>query len=133
MIIDQQRRPTIASPAGPPIAAVGASLVVRDWTLPGPTYLHVHHSDDEIWHVLQGSLLFCFGDGEVEAPAGTTAFVPAGVPHTYRVRDGARYLIVLTPKLDRLIERLLDPDEPADLRATLRAFDTEMLEGKPHA
>jgi hypothetical protein len=102
--------------------------VVREWTLSGPSYLHVHHQDDEAWHVLEGTLQFLFPDGAVDVPAGSTVFVPAGLPHTYRARDGARYLIILTPKLDRLIERLLDPGHPADVRPTLRAFDTELVE-----
>ena len=128
MASDLPLRPTIATPGSPPIAAAGASLVIREWTLPGPSYLHVHHSDDEAWHVLEGLLTFVFADGEVAAPAGTTVFVPAGLAHTYRASEGTRYLIILTPKIDRLIERLLDPNQPDDVRPTLRAFDTELLE-----
>jgi hypothetical protein len=43
------------------------------------------------------------------ATAGTTGFVPAGSPHTYRVTDPSRYLIFLTPRLDHLIARLRSP------------------------
>jgi quercetin dioxygenase-like cupin family protein len=128
MTADQRLRPIIATPGSPPIAAAGASLVVREWTLPGPSYLHVHNQDDEAWHVLEGSLRFIFADGEIDAPAGTTVFVPAGLPHTYLAPEGARYLIILTPKIDRLIGRLLDPDHPDNVRATLGAFDTEVFE-----
>ena len=36
--------------------------------------------------------------------------MPAGVPHTYRVSaEPSRYLIFLTPRIDRLIARLHDP------------------------
>src|SRR3712207_7826677 len=49
------------------------------------TTLFRSQSDDEAWHVLEGSLRFKFADGEVDAGAGTTVFVPAGVPHTYWV------------------------------------------------
>jgi mannose-6-phosphate isomerase-like protein (cupin superfamily) len=108
----------------PPIAAVGASLVIREWTMPGPYYMHVHRSDDEAWHVLEGVLRFKFGDREVETGAGTTVFVPAGVAHTYTVVEPARYLIILTPKIDRLIGKLLDPAGVDDLRSTLGEFDT---------
>jgi mannose-6-phosphate isomerase-like protein (cupin superfamily) len=59
------------------------SLVVREWTEPGPSYLHIHRADDEAWHVLEGSLRFRFIDGTVDAGAGTTVFVPAGLAHTY--------------------------------------------------
>jgi uncharacterized cupin superfamily protein len=120
--------PIIAGPGAPAIAAVGTSLVVHEWTDSGPSYLHIHRSDDEAWHVLEGSLRFIFPDREVDAPAGTTVFVPAGSAHTYRVIWPSRYLIFLTPKLDRLIERLRRLPDRSELRATLAEFDTEMVE-----
>ena len=119
-------QPIVAGPGSPSIAAAGQSLVIREWTMPGPYYMHVHHSDDEAWHVLEGVLRFKFPDREVDAPAGTTVFVPAGVAHTYAVIEPARYLIILTPKIDRLIEKLLDPAGVTDIEATLGEFDTVM-------
>src|SRR5689334_11150291 len=87
-------------------AAVGASFCIHEWRGSGPPQLHVHHEDDEAWHVLQGTLRFRFGDGEtVDVGPGGTVFVPAGVPHTYEARD-ARYLIILTPRLAALIHQL---------------------------
>jgi quercetin dioxygenase-like cupin family protein len=121
-------QPIVAGPGSPPIAAAGASLVIREWTMPGPYYMHVHQADDEAWHVLEGVLRFKFPDREVDAPAGTTVFVPAGVAHTYTVVEPARYLIILTPKIDRLIEKLLDPAGVDDLRSTLGEFDTVIEE-----
>ena len=50
-----------------PIAATGRSFDVHEWSGSGPGYLHVHHSDDEAWHVLEGTLIFRLGDKEVEA------------------------------------------------------------------
>ena len=120
--------PIIARPGAAAISAAGASLVVREWTDSGPSYLHIHRSDDEAWHVLEGSLRFIFPDREVDAPAGTTVFVPAGSPHTYRVAGPSRYLIFLTPRLDRLIAKLRSLREPSALRATLAEFDTVMVE-----
>ena len=120
--------PVIAAPGAPAIAAVGASLVVREWTDSGPSYMHIHRSDDEAWHVLEGSLRFRFPGREVDAPAGTTVFVPAGSPHTYRVIEPGRYLIFLTPSLDRLIAKLRGLSDRSELRATLAEFDTEMVE-----
>jgi len=89
------------------IAAAGQSFEIHEWRGSGPDYLHVHYSDDEAWHVLEGTLTFRFLDREVEATAGTTVFVPAGVPHTYFVAGGpTRYLIILTPRLRALVEAL---------------------------
>jgi quercetin dioxygenase-like cupin family protein len=117
-------RPIIAKPGSPPISAAGASLVIREWTMSGPSYIHVHQSDDEAFHVLEGTLRFKFLDQEIDATAGTTVFVPAGLAHTYRAVEPSRYLIILTPKIDRLIAKLLDPSEGYNLRSTLSKFDT---------
>lgn len=89
-----------------PIAALGSSLVIHEWKGSGPPYMHVHHEDDEAWHVLEGALVFHFKDRTVEAPKGVTVFVPAGVPHTYTVKTAARYLMILTPRLNALIAAL---------------------------
>ena len=90
-----------------PIAAIGQSFDVYEWSGSGPDYLHVHYADDEAWHILEGNLTFRFGDQAIEAPAGTTVFVPAGVPHSYFEAAGpTRYLIILTPRLRELIAAL---------------------------
>lgn len=120
--------PIVAGPGSPAIAAVGTSLVVHELTDSGPSYMHIHRSDDEAWHVLEGTLRFKFVDREVDASAGTTVFVPAGVPHTYRVTEPSRYLIFLTPRLDRLITRLHSLSDPSELRSTLAEFDTVLVE-----
>jgi mannose-6-phosphate isomerase-like protein (cupin superfamily) len=86
-------------------AATGASFSVKEWRGSGPATLHVHLEDDEAWHVLEGTLHFRFSDREIDVPAGGTVFVPAGVPHTYTAID-ARYLIILTPRLEALIAEL---------------------------
>jgi mannose-6-phosphate isomerase-like protein (cupin superfamily) len=89
------------------IEAIGQSFDLYEWTGSGPGYLHVHYADDEAWHVLEGTLTFRFADRQVEAPAGTSVFVPAGVAHDYFEAAGpTRYLIVLTPRLRELISAL---------------------------
>src|SRR6266700_208600 len=88
------------------IAADGASLSIHEWRGSGPAQLHVHHEDDEAWHVLEGTLTFRFADRTEEVGAGSTVFVPAGVAHTYQASGPARYLVVLTPRLRALISEL---------------------------
>lgn len=68
--------------------------------------MHVHYEDDEAWHILEGTLTFKFSDRTIAAEKGTTVFVPAGVAHTYFASDDARYLILLTPRLNELIAEL---------------------------
>lgn len=93
--------------ARPPIAIEGVSFGIFEWSGSGPDYLHVHYADDEVWHLLEGTLTFRFADREEKVSAGSTVFVPAGVAHTYYEADGpTRYLIILTPRLQRLIAAL---------------------------
>jgi hypothetical protein len=40
--------------------ATGQSFAIREWHGSGPAALHVHHVDDEAWHVLEGTLRFRF-------------------------------------------------------------------------
>lgn len=94
-----------SQPQGERFAAVGNSFIVHEWRGSGPAAMHVHHIDDEAWHVLEGTLNFRFADREVRVGAGQTVFVPAGVPHTYEAVN-ARYLIILTPRLASLIAEL---------------------------
>jgi quercetin dioxygenase-like cupin family protein len=107
---------------------VGPSFHIFEWSGDGPDYLHVHYADDEAWHVLEGTLTFRFANREVEAPAGTTVFVPAGVPHAYyESADPTRYLIILTPRLSELISAL--HGAPLDQhKAIMRRFESEILE-----
>lgn len=116
----------VSRPGDAPISAVGRTLVVREWAETGPSYLHVHREDDEAWHVLEGRLCFRFGDDEVDAPAGTTVFVPAGVPHAYSVLEPSRYLIIMTPRMDQLIDQLHRLDDSGRLESTLGAFETTL-------
>jgi mannose-6-phosphate isomerase-like protein (cupin superfamily) len=111
-----------------PISAIGNSFDIYEWSGSGPDYLHVHYSDDEAWHVLEGTLTFRFRDRVVEVSTGTTVFVPAGVPHTYYEAHGpTRYLIVLTPKLRELITAL-HAASYEEQKAIMRKFDSEIFE-----
>lgn len=104
----------------------GQSFALREWRGSGPAKLHVHHADDEAWHVLDGVLRFRFADREVQVGAGETVFVPAGVAHTYDAVE-ARYLIVLTPRLVALIDEL-QATPPSEHPAVYRKHLSELLE-----
>jgi quercetin dioxygenase-like cupin family protein len=111
-----------------PFSAAGASFEIYEWRGSGPATLHVHHSDDEAWHVLDGELTFRYNDRSEAAGAGTTVFVPAGVAHTYTAGQNARYLIVLTPRVSALIKALQADRDPAHQHKIYRQFDSELLE-----
>ena len=60
--------------------------------------LHVHHTEDEAFLILEGEVVLYVGDERIEAAAGQFAFGPRDVPHRFDVGPaGARMLWVLTP------------------------------------
>jgi quercetin dioxygenase-like cupin family protein len=60
--------------------------------------LHVHRTEDELFHVLEGELRVRADDADLRIGAGESILAPKGVPHTYRVEspDGARWLVITT-------------------------------------
>ena len=80
--------------------------------------LHIHHTEDEIFHVLEGELRLRTGDAEVTIGPGETVLASKGVPHTYRVesREGARWLVVTTRgDFERFVRFLSRPAELSEL------------------
>lgn len=104
------------------------SFSIHEWRGSGPAILHVHHSDDEAWHVLEGELTFRYVDRTEKIGPGNTVFVQAGVAHTYIAGPGARYLIILTPRIAALISALQADRDPTHQRDIYRRFDSEVLE-----
>jgi quercetin dioxygenase-like cupin family protein len=76
---------------------------------PGPA-LHLHPEFDETFYVLEGTVAFRVGEEAYDAVAGTTAFIPRGVPHTFANPNGqpARTLVLLAPGgFERYFEALI--------------------------
>jgi mannose-6-phosphate isomerase-like protein (cupin superfamily) len=62
--------------------------VMEQWLPYGDeTPLHVHHREDEIFHLMEGQMRFRVGDRELVARAGDTLLAPKGVPHCFRVES----------------------------------------------
>jgi mannose-6-phosphate isomerase-like protein (cupin superfamily) len=123
--------PVIGTP-GQAISASGVSFEIREWAH-GPNdgpRLHVHHSDDEAWHVLEGALRFRFSDSTTDVGPGVTVFAPAGVAHTYGNPGpgDVRYLIISTARVFALIEAMHDNPTEDELRAICQEFDSDVLE-----
>jgi mannose-6-phosphate isomerase-like protein (cupin superfamily) len=89
-----------------------ADFVLREWSLapyPGDQApLHIHYRGDEAFYVLDGLLEVQDGDERLQLRAGQFHVVSAGSPHTFATvaQVPARVLVVMTPEIDRLIERL---------------------------
>ena len=63
----------------------------------GPPW-HVHHEEDEWFYVLEGEVTVWVADTKLSLKAGSFAFGPKGVPHTFYVESGqARFLVGLQP------------------------------------
>ena len=104
--------------------------------------LHVHHTEDEGFYVLEGSVTTVVGDETVELTSGRHGFGPRDVPHRFTVGpDGARMLWVLTPGgFEDLIEEVSVPAErptvpppsvlpPENVAEILRRHGNELLPG----
>lgn len=63
--------------------------------------MHIHTTEDEVFHLLEGEFTFHLGGQEMGRKAGDVVFVPRGVPHTYIVLSagGARFTTT-TPHSD---------------------------------
>jgi quercetin dioxygenase-like cupin family protein len=58
--------------------------------------LHVHRTQDEIFHILEGEFLVKIGKHEHQLKAGDILLAPMGIPHTYRIESeqGGRWLSI---------------------------------------
>lgn len=60
--------------------------------------LHIHHTEDEIFIVLEGEFRFVIGERECKLTTGETILAPKGIPHQYRVesKTGGKWLTITT-------------------------------------
>jgi quercetin dioxygenase-like cupin family protein len=74
--------------------------------------LHIHHDEDEIFHVLEGEVRYRVGDQERLARAGETLLTPKGIPHTYRVESAeARMLTITRGEFENFVRAFARPAE----------------------
>jgi mannose-6-phosphate isomerase-like protein (cupin superfamily) len=124
--------------AGRALGSPEGDFVLAEWSDGGggtdPPMLiappHLHRSDDEAWYVLEGTLAFRVDEDELEASAGSAVVVPAGAVHTWwnPRPEPARYLIVMTPRIARLVEALHAAEDrsPEAMQAVFAAHDSEL-------
>lgn len=76
--------------------------------------LHIHHEEDELLQVLEGTVRVVCGDNiDAILETGGFAFLPRGVSHAFWVLDGpARLLLVFTPGGAEAM--FVDSGQPAD-------------------
>jgi len=80
--------------------------------------LHLHRTEDEVLHVLQGELRVRVQDQDHQLGPGDIRLLPKGVPHPYRVQSvkGGRFLAI-TPRGDfeRFVRAISRPAERPEL------------------
>jgi quercetin dioxygenase-like cupin family protein len=86
--------------------------------------LHIHHNEDETFYILEGELEMQVNEDRFTAPAGTSVFLPRGIPHTFGNTGTqiVKALTLLTPAgLESFfvkVEPLLTQNEP-DMTAVI--------------
>lgn len=62
------------------------------------TPLHIHHSQDEVFHVLEGSYYFQVGDDKFKLTKGESIFLPRNVPHAWtQASASGKMTVILQP------------------------------------
>jgi mannose-6-phosphate isomerase-like protein (cupin superfamily) len=80
--------------------------------------LHLHHREDEVFHILDGKIRFHIDGREQIAGAGETVIAPKGLPHSFRVEspEGARCLTVTQgADFETLLRQMGRPAERPEL------------------
>jgi quercetin dioxygenase-like cupin family protein len=93
--------------------------------------LHVHHTHDEGFLLLEGRLSLFLPNREIALRPGEFVLAPRGIPHTYQVGESAaRWLVLSTPAgFEEFVAAVaaLDPVTPEALTATGAVYDIEIL------
>lgn len=89
-----------------------------DYTTP----LHIHYTEDVAIYVLEGTLIFFWGNEKKAAAVGSFFYQPRGMPHGFRVEGGslARILYMTMPAgFDRFVleHKLLIPESESEAAA----------------
>lgn len=74
--------------------------VIKHWAPYGDSPpLHIHDTEDEVFHVLEGRVRFLVGGHVALLDAGQTIMAPKGIGHSYVVEsgEGAKWLTVTRP------------------------------------
>ena len=99
---------------------------------------HVHYQQDKAFYVLEGAITIHCGDQIWSAPAGSFAFMPRGIYHSFKVESATpvKMLVITSPGgpagFEHFVEAMGEPArelvppplKPPD-RAKLQALATE--------
>lgn len=80
--------------------------------------LHIHHTEDEVFQVLEGEFRFQIDGQDHRVGAGETIIAPKGKPHSYRVESaaGGRWqTITVKGDFERFVQVMGRPAERHEL------------------
>ncbi|MFC0220425.1 putative cupin superfamily protein [Pseudochelatococcus lubricantis] len=92
--------------------------------------LHIHHNEDEIFHVLEGTMRVRIAGEDSILRAGDIAIAPKGVPHSFRVESlsGARCLTICRGHdFETLVARASRPATTAGLPPVTALSDEQIV------
>lgn len=104
-------------------SGLGSLLSVVEFVAPrgfGPP-LHQHDDEDELLIVIEGEIVFRYGDQESTASAGGMAYLPRRVPHTFQILSETARSVSITssetgaPLFDQFVTALSTPTAVATL------------------
>ena len=68
--------------------------------------IHEHwHQEEEVWHIIEGTLEFIIDGETFVAGKGTTALVPSNAPHSVKALANGRVIIATHPARERIVKR----------------------------
>ena len=94
------------------------------------TPLHIHHSQDEVFYVREGTYYFQVGDDKYGLTAGDSIFLPRKVPHAWtQVSEKGKMTVILQPagKLENFFVTMAGLDHEPTPEEVAKIFaDNEM-------
>lgn len=94
---------------------------------------HIHRDTAEAFYVLAGEYMIFLRDEQFACPAGSFIYIPAGVPHGFRVGPVAsRKLVLYTPAamvgyFDELSAAIANDQADADLSDIAERYGMEII------
>jgi len=73
---------------------------------------HIHHREDESFHILEGALTVQVGGNTLDASAGDFVYLPRGIAHSFKNAGNvnARAIVLITPAgLEDYFAEVFDP------------------------
>jgi quercetin dioxygenase-like cupin family protein len=79
--------------------------------------LHVHHDEDEVFHVIEGEIRIKLGQHVHRVRAGQTLMAPRGIPHTFCVDSWTARVLTVTcnGSFERFVRTIGRPAESETL------------------